>query len=189
MTEKDRPANCQTNARMESALARPTPPSETRRLTHAIGEARLNRDRLRDRGAADRALAEAELALAALLHRYVHRHCYRDKERDERSAQWEAALARLRAVADEALLDWLIVQIDVARNLARGIQDMRPRKDGPTWLVLLEHVGNRKRKAKAVLDWLIAAGSGGGAATAIGTTLPEALREMHARSATEKREP
>jgi hypothetical protein len=188
MTEKDRQTSCPTKARMATALARPTPPSETRRLADAIRQARQDRDRLRDRGATDRALAEAELALAALLHRYVHRHCYRDKERDERSAQWQAALDRLRPVADEALLDWLIVQIDVARNLARGIQDMRPRKDGPTWLVLLEHVGNRKRKAKAVLDWLIAAGSGG-AATAIDKTLPAALREMHDRSATEKREP
>ncbi|KAB2850329.1 MAG: hypothetical protein F9K44_05240 [Hyphomicrobiaceae bacterium] len=173
---------------MAAALARPMPPSETRRLAQEIGEAILRRDRLRTDEAKDRDLAEAELRLASLLHRYVHRHGYRDKERVERSAQWQGALARFRSVADRALIDWLLVQIDVACNLAHGIPDLRPRKDGPTWLVLLEHVANRKRKAKAVLDWLIAADKSGGA-TATDKTLPEALREMHLRSASEKREP
>jgi hypothetical protein len=189
MTENDRPApSCRSEARMAAALARPVPPSETRRLAQEIAEAIERRDRIKAEEAKDRELAEAEFHLAALLHRYVHRHCYRDKERDDRSAQWQGSLARLRPVADAALVDWLLIQIEVARNLASGIQDLRPRKDGPTWLVLLEHVANRKRKAKAVLNWLIAADKSGGA-TATDKTLPEALREMHLRSASEKREP
>lgn len=189
MTSKERPPSENAlQARMAAFLARPTPPSETRRMAEEIRAALVNRDRLRETGASDRLLAEAELVAASLLHRFVHKHCFSDRDREPRSAQWEAVLVRLRPVADEALLDWLIVQIDVAKNLARGIQDMRPRKAGPTWHVLLEHVGNRKRKAKAVLDWLIAAEKSGGA-TATGETLPEALRQMHSLSASEKREP
>ena len=71
--------------------------------------------------------------------------------------QWRAALEKFRPLRDRELIDWLILQIDVATNLANGVQDMRPRDPGPTWLVTLEYVSNRKRKALATLHWAEAA--------------------------------
>jgi hypothetical protein len=62
---------------------------------------------------------------------------------------------------DTELIDWLALQIEVAANLERGVQDMRPRDPGPTWAVALEYVANRKRKALAVLHWAQAASKEG----------------------------
>ena len=53
-----------------------------------------------------------------------------------------------------------------AENVAAGIRDLRPRKDGPVYDVVMEYVGNKKRKAVAVHRWIKAAensGQGAGA--------------------------
>ena len=61
------------------------------------------------------------------------------------------------------LVDWLVQQVHVAENIAAGIRDLRPRKDGPVYDVFMEFVGNKKRKAVAVHHWEMAAkGSGQG---------------------------
>ncbi len=57
----------------------------------------------------------------------------------------------MRALGEIELLDWALLQAEIAENLARGIRDMRPRKNGPCHCLLLEYVANRKRKALAVL--------------------------------------
>ncbi len=90
---------------------------------------------------------------ARLIHKYVHQTPFRDSSRRRRSGQWEEVLARYRHLGNLDLIDWLRLQVEVARNLEEGIQDMRPRRNGPTWFVLLEHVANTKRKALAVLHW------------------------------------
>ncbi|MEQ1712039.1 MAG: hypothetical protein ABL908_11640, partial [Hyphomicrobium sp.] len=68
-----------------------------------------------------------------------------------------AVIDRVRDLGESELLDWVLLQVDVARNLEKGVQDMRPRKNGPTFLVMLEYVANRKRKALAILKWVKAA--------------------------------
>lgn len=79
-----------------------------------------------------------------------------------RSEQWRDAAARVRDVADcRELVDWAIQQAEIARNLERGVRDMRPRKDGPCHALLLEHARVRLRKANVVLTWLDAARDGG----------------------------
>ncbi len=90
-------------------------------------------------------------------HRYLHRIPFRDRSYAKRSEQWRDALARLRNLGDPELTDWICLQIEVATNIERGVQDLRPRDDGPTFVVLLEYVANRKRKALAILKWHLAA--------------------------------
>lgn len=88
-----------------------------------------------------------------LLQHWARHHPYRDNVRLGRPDQWRAAMERFRPLRDGELIDWLALQIEVTTNLARGVQDMRPRDPGPTWLVTLEYIANRKRKALAVLHW------------------------------------
>mgnify|MGYP001212166861 CR=1 FL=1 len=97
------------------------------------------------------------LAKWRAIHNFMHKTPYRDKPGIKRSQQWSAVIDRVRDVGERELLDWVLLQVDVARNLEKGVQDMRPRKNGPTFLVMLEYVANRKRKALAILKWVKAA--------------------------------
>jgi hypothetical protein len=94
------------------------------------------------------------LAKWRAIHHFLHKTPYRDRPHHKRSQQWGAVAERIRDVGEAELLDWVLLQVDVAKNLERGIQDMRPRKNGPTFLVMLEYVANRKRKALAILKWV-----------------------------------
>lgn len=94
------------------------------------------------------------LAKWRAIHGFLHKTPYRDRPGQKRSQQWSAVVERVRDLGEIELIDWVLLQVDVARNLERGIQDMRPRKNGPTFLVMLEYVANRKRKALAILKWV-----------------------------------
>jgi len=98
-------------------------------------------------------LLRSQFTEARLIHKYIHQTPFRDAPRKSRSRQWEDTLSFYRHLGNVDLIDWIRLQIEVARNLEQGIQDMRPRKNGPTWLVVLEYVANAKRKALAVLHW------------------------------------
>lgn len=113
-----------------------------------------------ERGApsSERQRSELELERWQALHRLAHRSAWRDDPALPRSRQWASARARFAGLEDRELDGWIALQEEVAANRERGISDLRPRRDGPTFLVLLEYVANRKRKAKAVLDWARAAG-------------------------------
>jgi hypothetical protein len=145
-----------------SAGARPFSRSEEATF---FGDLRLARDieaDLRDReGAEDLELRRASLEKWRLLHDWTRRHPYRDRPHMLRSDVWREALERFRPLRDSELIDWLALQIEVAANLENGVPDMRPRDPGPTWIVTLEYVANRKRKALAVLHWAEAAKSDG----------------------------
>lgn len=97
------------------------------------------------------------LAKWRAVHNFMHKTPYRDRPGQSRSQQWSAVADRIRDLGEQDLLDWVLLQVDVARNLEKGVQDMRPRKNGPTFLVMLEYVANRKRKALAILKWVKAA--------------------------------
>jgi hypothetical protein len=74
----------------------------------------------------------------------------------------EARFVRLSALARPfSRSDWLALQIEIAVNLEKRAEDMRPRDPGPTWIVTLEYGANRKRKALAVLHWAEAANKEG----------------------------
>jgi hypothetical protein len=86
-----------------------------------------------------------------LIHKYVHDHPFATRERPPRSEQWREAASRVRDLGEPELLDWTLLQAEIAGNLEHGIQDLRPRKNGPCHCLVLEYVANRKRKALAVL--------------------------------------
>ncbi len=145
-----------------SAGARPFSHSEEAAFLRDLRLARENETDLRDReGSDDLELRRASFEKWRLLHHWTRRHPYRDRPRRRRSDVWREALERFRPLRDPELIDWLALQIEVAANLESGVQDMRPRDPGPTWIVTLEYVANRKRKALAVLHWAEAAKTDG----------------------------
>lgn len=71
-----------------------------------------------------------------------------DIPRDE---QWHRVRDHVMKLINEPEIDeWLTLQINVASNFAAGIHEMRPRKSGPCYEILLEWVVNRKRRILAV---------------------------------------
>ncbi len=96
-----------------------------------------------------------------LIHKQVHRHPFTLPARLTRAAQWREAADRIRDLGEIELLDWTLRQAEIAGNLERGIQDLRPRKNGPCHALVLEYLANRKRKALAVLRFAKAADDGG----------------------------
>jgi len=89
------------------------------------------------------------------IHRYLHERPFRVAESLTRFEQWRRVRDHLKQCLDEPeLTDWLVQQIDVAHNLAAGIHEMRPRKKGQCYDVLMEWVVNRRGKAEAVMRWV-----------------------------------
>lgn len=87
------------------------------------------------------------------IHNFVHGHPFDVSRHRLRAGQWRAVMGHIRDVDEIELIDWVLLQAEVADNLHNGIQDMRPRKGGPCHHVMLEYVANRKRHAKAVLTF------------------------------------
>jgi hypothetical protein len=141
---------------------RPLSPSRRARRLAAIHAALDAETALRERpGIPGLDFYRASLAKWRLARRWLRDDPYRDRAAAPRSTQWREALGRLRPARDPELIEWLVLQAEVARNLERGIQDMRPRKGGPTWLVVCEYLANRERKAIALLRWAEAAAAEG----------------------------
>lgn len=157
MTDDEATRQCIINADAELdrliAKARARPASESEALRLDTRDA-IARERAVEAGrSSDLERADARFQKWRLIHKFIHHHPYRDRALAARSEQWRDVLERVRDLGDGELIEWVCLQIDVARNLEQGIQDMRPRKNGPTYLVMLEYVENRKRKALAVLHW------------------------------------
>ena len=147
--------NINAEARLEGMIseAQRTPPSALESLRCEVlavvnEHARLSPD---ERITVDG--RDMEFQKWRLIHKYIRATPYRDRSGVARSVQWQDALQQVRVLRDTELLDWVCLQNEVARNLESGIRDMRPRKNGPTFLVMLEFVANAKRKALAVLHW------------------------------------
>jgi hypothetical protein len=103
------------------------------------------------------ARCESQLRKWRLIHKYVHDVPFTTTARLTRAEQWREAANHIRDLRVTDLLDWTLLQAEVADNLARGVQDMRPRKNGPCHALVLEYVRDRKRKALAVYRWALAA--------------------------------
>ena len=145
-----------------SSRARPFSRGEQAAFSDKLRQARDRESLLSDPTAADDlALRLASFEKWRLLHEWTRRHPYRDRPLARRSDVWREALERFRPLRNSEFIDWLALQIEVAANLEKGVPDMRPRDPGPTWIVALEYVANRKRKALAVLRWSEAASRDG----------------------------
>ena len=97
--------------------------------------------------------AELVFAKWTALHKYLHARPWRLPEGLCRSDQWRQMVSKYVNLGDRELDFWLHLQVEIADNREKGISDLRERRDGPCFLILLEYVGNRKRTALAVLHW------------------------------------
>lgn len=122
------------------------------------------------------AKADLQFQKWRLIHKFIHAHPFPTKTRLCRSEQWMDAARHVRDIAEVEVLDWVLLQAEVARNLEKGVQDLRPRKNGPCHELLLEYVGNRKRKALAVYKWAAAADE---SSTATNDTLTLEILKRH----------
>lgn len=122
------------------------------------------------RGLADlpvsrRRAAEFQVRKWAAFVAYLESHPFEVSEALPRAEQWQRVARFLREVLDDPeVFDWALVQGDIARNRAAGVQDLRPRGEGPCHAVLLRWVRGRAYKARAVLAWVEAADEEGAGA-------------------------
>ena len=133
-------------------MARLTP-SELAHLKTAIHDIAARQDNTGDNKTSLRQVQALEFDKWRLIHKYIHSAPFNTRDSIDRSQQWRQAVPHVRDLGEVDLLDWVLLQVQVARNLERGIQDMRPRKNGACHGLILEYVANRKRKAHAVLNW------------------------------------
>ncbi|MAF94837.1 MAG: hypothetical protein CMM60_03675 [Rhodospirillaceae bacterium] len=128
-------------------------------------------------------LAQRELQLRKwrLIHKHLHSHPFPTKTRLSRGEQWRDAINYIRDLGEMEILDWMLLQAEVAYNIENGIHDLRPRKNGPCHDLLMEYVNNRKRKALAVYKWVVAASEGN---TATDKTLTPAILKLHSTKGT-----
>ncbi len=89
--------------------------------------------------------------------RFVHEllaaHPFPTRQRLARSEQWREAFARVRDIAEDELHSWLLLQIEVAANIERGVREMRPRKAGPCHPQIVEFARQRLAKAEKILSF------------------------------------
>ncbi len=164
MTTCDDDQTCDSGERLLARLEkkRRPAPSELAALIDDVREA-VGQDAAIKRSpeATDRDRYHWQLAKWRAIHRFMHDTPYRDRAILKRSDQWRSVLDRVRPLGELELIDWVALQVEVATNREKGIPDMRPRKNGPSFLVMLEYVANRKRKALALLKWAIEADRNG----------------------------
>ncbi|MCP5373522.1 MAG: hypothetical protein H6907_17475 [Hyphomicrobiales bacterium] len=126
----------------------------TARIDTQIAEMRAREETLEPFGGDYGAHCGLQLDKWRLIHRHLRENPFQVSMALPRAEQWSRVHRHLRATVGEPELDaWVLVQRDVAQNLADGIRDMRPRKNGPCYDVLMEWVRDRKRKALAVVQW------------------------------------
>jgi len=97
--------------------------------------------------------AKTSLALDKwrLIHRLAKRTPHHPNTNLSRGDQWREM--RDHWISNLPVLEviaWIGEQAEIADNIAAGIQDLRPRKNGPCQDVLMEYLNNRKRKALSV---------------------------------------
>lgn len=121
----------------------------------------------------------AQLEKWRLIHKFVHAVPFVTREGQKRSRQWRDVIDYARDLHEPEVLDWVLLQVDVAENLENGVRDMRPRRSGPCHPLLLEFVANKKRKAHVVYKWALAAEADGGPTSSTQASLTDRLLDLH----------
>lgn len=153
-------------------------PSELAALTDDVRRIVLNEQNvMAQTSGAESARYQAQLETWRAIQRYLHKTPFRDRAGLKRSDQWRSVLDRIRCLGQIELIDWVALQVEVAGNREKGIPDMRPRKNGHAFLVMLEYVNNRKRKATALLKWALEAEREGFITSGTGGPISERLAE------------
>lgn len=129
--------------------------------------------------------AEAEHRRWQAIHRFVRAVPYRDDLRQARPRQWQGAMSIAREIGDLDLLEWVVGQVDKAHlEASRGkaaASSVGVSEAEPTYLVFLKAVANKKRKARAALQWAQNAKEKGWITCTSGT-LGENLIALHSAS-------
>jgi len=180
MTDPDDDLSCDNGerrmARLESQR-RPTR-SELAAMVEDVRQIVANERRVvSETSGAESVRYQAQLETWRAIQRFMHRTPFRDRAGLKRSDQWRSVLDRVRDLDQRELIDWVALQVEVAGNRERGIPDMRPRKNGHAYLVMLEYVGNRKRKALALLKWALEAEREEYTTSGTGGPISDRLRE------------
>jgi hypothetical protein len=89
-----------------------------------------------------------------IIHKFIHARPFAVEEGLRRSDQWRFVQKKYAPLGEAGLDDWLALQVEIAANREKGLADLRIRRDGPCYLIVLEYVGNKKRTALAVLHWV-----------------------------------
>lgn len=160
---------------------RPNMPSNKQIQISEIRALAAAQYRLNEAGASIIEKSDLQLRKWRMIHKHLHAHPFPTKARAKRSEQWRDAAQYIRGMDDMDVLDWVLLQAEVADNIERGIREMRPRKNGPCHGLLLEYVRDRKRKALAVHKWALAADETN---TATMDTLTTAILERHSTKGT-----
>jgi hypothetical protein len=106
-----------------------------------------------------RRAAEVQVRKWEAIRSFLESHPFEVSETLSRADQWRRVGRHLGDVLGEPeTLSWVAVQAEIADHIARGIQDLRPRGDGPCHAVLMRWVRGREFKARAVLAWVLEAG-------------------------------
>jgi hypothetical protein len=130
----------------------------------------------------DLARAEAEHRKWQAIHRYIQAVPFRDREGQVRSGQWQQAMAVVRPLGDFDLIEWVHLKIDTSLRLEQSRRGTAAvQRAGPTYLVLLNTVASRKRRARAALSWAQEAKDRGWI-TCTSETLGENLKALHQAS-------
>lgn len=180
MTNEDDDFSCENGERRLQRLEgqRRLSPSELAALTETVRKVvRHEQCVIAQTSGADSARYQAQLETWRAIQRYMHSTPFRDRAGLRRSDQWRSVLNRVRGLEQVELIDWVALQVEVAGNREKGIPDMRPRKNGHAFLVMLEYVGNRKRKALALLKWALEAEREGFITSGTGGPISERLAE------------
>ncbi len=180
MTDADDELSCDNGERRLTRLEaqrRPTR-SELMAMIEEVRRIVANERRvIAETSGADSARYQAQLETWRAIQRFMHKTPFRDRAGLKRSDQWRSVLDRVRDLDQTELIDWVALQVEVAGNRERGIPDMRPRKNGHAFLVMLEYVSNRKRKALALLKWALDAERDGFITSGTGGPISERLQE------------
>ncbi len=95
--------------------------------------------------------ARLEVEKWRLILELLEAHPFPTRETLRRSDQWRDAFARVREIRDREFCDWILLQVEVAANIERGVREMRPRKPGPCHPQLVEYARQRLQKAEKIL--------------------------------------
>jgi hypothetical protein len=115
------------------------------------------------------------------IHTYVQRSPYPDNSASRRSRNWQQAMGLARVIGDLELMEWINMKIDSALRHERWSKGRGAERGGPTFLVLLNNIAARKRKALAALRWAKEAGEAGWITSNTHTLGPNLLK-LHAAS-------
>lgn len=180
MTDEDEDYSCEAGERRIARLEAQRRPTKSELAAMVAEVRRIVADERRvvsETSGGDSARYQAQLETWRAIQRYMHKTPFRDRAGLKRSDQWRSVLDRVRDLDQTELIDWVALQIEVACNREKGIPDMRPRKNGHAFLVMLEYVNNRKRKALALLKWALEAEREGFITSGTGGPISERLQE------------